>query len=68
MKGYLLHKAVREILQFTMEDLSRWYIQLIRPRTWIEADDPDKLALLLCALRSLHNSYKTDISLYALFG
>ena len=44
MKGYLLHKAVREILEFTMEDLSRWYIQLIRPRTWIEADDPDKLA------------------------
>ena len=44
MKGYLLHKAVREILEFTIEDLSRWYIQLIRPRTWIEADDPDKLA------------------------
>ena len=44
MKGYLLHKAVREILEFTIEDLSRWYIQLIRPRTWIEANDPDKLA------------------------
>ncbi|MGA9189013.1 MAG: isoleucine--tRNA ligase [Methanosarcina sp.] len=44
MSGYLLHKAVREILEFTLEDLSRWYIQLIRPRTWTEADDPDKLA------------------------
>lgn len=44
MNGYLLHKAVREILEFTLEDLSRWYIQLIRPRTWTEADDPDKLA------------------------
>lgn len=44
MSGYLLHKAVREILDFTLEDLSRWYIQLIRPRTWTEADDPDKLA------------------------
>jgi isoleucyl-tRNA synthetase len=44
MKNYLLHKAVREILEFTIEDLSRWYIQLIRPRTWIEANDPDKLA------------------------
>ncbi len=44
MKGYFLHKAVREILEFTLEDLSRWYIQLIRPRTWTEADDPDKLA------------------------
>jgi isoleucyl-tRNA synthetase len=44
MSGYLLHKAVREILEFTLEALSRWYIQLIRPRTWTEADDPDKLA------------------------
>ncbi|MGI5992511.1 MAG: isoleucine--tRNA ligase [Methanosarcina sp.] len=44
MSGYLLHKAVREILEFILEDLSRWYIQLIRPRTWTEADDPDKLA------------------------
>jgi len=44
MSGYLLHKAVREIMEFTLEDLSRWYIQLIRPRTWTEADDPDKLA------------------------
>jgi isoleucyl-tRNA synthetase len=44
MSGYFLHKAVREILEFTLEDLSRWYIQLIRPRTWTEADDPDKLA------------------------
>ena len=44
MSGYLLHKAVREILEFMLEDLSRWYIQLIRPRTWTEANDPDKLA------------------------
>jgi isoleucyl-tRNA synthetase len=44
MSGYLLHKAVREIMDFALEDLSRWYIQLIRPRTWTEADDPDKLA------------------------
>lgn len=45
MSGYLLHKAVREILEFALEDLSRWYIQLIRPRTWTEANDPDKLAV-----------------------
>ena len=33
-----------------LEDLSRWYIQLIRPRTWTEAEDPDKLAVyrVLC--------------------
>jgi len=53
MSGYLLHKAVREILEFTLEDLSRWYIQLIRPRTWTEADDPDKLAVY-CVLYEVY--------------
>ncbi|VVB84276.1 Isoleucine--tRNA ligase [uncultured archaeon] len=41
---YNLHKATRPISEFILEDLSRWYIQLIRPRTWREANDPDKLA------------------------
>ncbi len=40
-----LHRALRSVNQFILEDLSRWYIQLIRPRTWVEADDPDKLAV-----------------------
>ena len=44
MSEYNLHKATRPISEFILEDLSRWYIQLIRPRTWTEADDPDKLA------------------------
>ncbi|MCZ7356703.1 MAG: isoleucine--tRNA ligase [Candidatus Methanoperedens sp.] len=44
MSEYNLHKATRPISEFVLEDLSRWYIQLIRPRTWREANDPDKLA------------------------
>ncbi|NLI61932.1 MAG: isoleucine--tRNA ligase [Methanosarcinaceae archaeon] len=44
MDSRLLHRAVRFIFNFILEDLSRWYIQLIRPRTWTEADDPDKIA------------------------
>ncbi|MEL5890466.1 MAG: isoleucine--tRNA ligase [Methanothrix soehngenii] len=44
MEGYQLHRIVRSISDFILEDLSRWYIQLVRPRTWIEQDDPDKLA------------------------
>lgn len=44
MEQYQLHRIVRSISDFILEDLSRWYIQLIRPRTWIEQDDPDKLA------------------------
>ncbi len=42
---YELQKVIRSINEFILEDLSRWYIQLIRPRTWNEADDPDKLAV-----------------------
>ena len=44
MEDYQLHRIVRSISDFILEDLSRWYIQLVRPRTWIEQDDPDKLA------------------------
>ncbi len=36
------HKATRAIESFVLEDLSRWYIKLIRRRTWIEKDDPKK--------------------------
>ncbi len=45
MEQYTLHRALRAINEFVLEDLSRWYVQLIRPRTWVEADDPDKLAV-----------------------
>lgn len=44
MESYQLQRATRAIADFVLEDLSRWYIQLVRPRTWIETDDPDKLA------------------------
>ncbi|MBE0521629.1 MAG: isoleucine--tRNA ligase [Candidatus Methanoperedenaceae archaeon] len=44
MSEYSLHKVTRAISEFILEDLSRWYIQLVRPRTWREANDPDKLA------------------------
>ena len=50
------HKATRAINHFILEDLSRWYIRLIRGRTWIEKDDPDKLGAyysLYYALRTL---------------
>lgn len=63
MSEYLLHKIVRSILEFVLEDLSRWYIQLIRPRTWTEAEDPDKLA----AYAVLYEVYGTLIRLIAPF-
>lgn len=39
-----LHKVTRAIHDFILEDLSRWYIRLIRERAWIEKEDPDKNA------------------------
>ena len=35
------HNATRKINNFILEDLSRWYVRLIRGRTWVESDDPD---------------------------
>jgi isoleucyl-tRNA synthetase len=37
-----LHHASRAILSFILEDLSRWYIQLIRPRMWLEEAATEK--------------------------
>ena len=41
-----LHKAARAIEDFIMEDLSKWYVKLIRDRSWTEDEDSqnDKLA------------------------
>lgn len=36
------HKATRTLESFILDDLSRWYIKLIRRRTWIEKKDPEK--------------------------
>ncbi len=38
------HKITRPIYKFIVEDLSRWYVKLVRSRTWIEKDDPNKKA------------------------
>lgn len=37
-----LHRATRAILQFILDDLSRWYVQLVRPRMWLEEDSVEK--------------------------
>ncbi|MDD1663170.1 MAG: class I tRNA ligase family protein, partial [Methanomicrobiales archaeon] len=37
-----LHRATRAISEFILEDLSRWYVQLVRPRMWLEGESPEK--------------------------
>lgn len=47
---YNVHKTARALDTFILEDLSRWYVRLIRDRTWVEERVPDKLA----AYKTLH--------------
>ncbi|MEM2924067.1 MAG: isoleucine--tRNA ligase [Methanocellales archaeon] len=63
IEGYQIHKATRLLSEFILEDLSRWYVQLIRPRTWVEREDLDKLA----AYYTIYNVLKTVVKLIAPF-
>ena len=42
LQEYQMHKVTRGILNFILEDLSRWYVQIVRPRMWLEDDAPEK--------------------------
>src|SRR5437870_1816301 len=56
MATYSLHRAARAVESFILDDLSRWYVKLVRGRTWTETEDRDKLAayhVLFEALRSI---------------
>ena len=44
LETFQLHKALREIFDFMVEDVSRFYIRLIRRRTWIETKEMEKFA------------------------
>ena len=44
MATYSLHRAARAVESFILDDLSRWYVKLVRGRTWTETEDRDKLA------------------------
>ena len=37
-----LHRASRNIIGFILDDLSRWYVQLVRSRMWLEGQAPEK--------------------------
>jgi isoleucyl-tRNA synthetase len=55
MERLEIHLAVRALGDFVIEDLSHWYIRLVRRRFWLEKTSRDKLAaytVLYHALRS----------------
>ncbi len=37
-----LHRATRTLISFILEDLSRWYVQLVRERMWLEGESAAK--------------------------
>ena len=53
-QGFNLHHVTRTLSSFVLEDLSRWYVRLVRDRVWIERDDPRKLAAYVVLYQSLH--------------
>ena len=38
------HLTARDLRDFVIDDLSHWYIRLVRRRFWLERNSPDKLA------------------------
>ena len=64
VESYSLHTPVRLMMGFIVEDLSRLYVRLARRRTWVEKDDPDKLA----AYATLHRTLSTLVRLLAPFA
>ena len=42
LQEYQLHRATRGLINCILEDISRWYVQLVRPRMWLEEDAPEK--------------------------
>jgi isoleucyl-tRNA synthetase len=49
-------KAVQELLEFVVEDVSRFYIQVVRERMWDEADSDSKLAAYATLYQVLHET------------
>jgi len=61
MEHYELHTAARAIENFVVEDLSRWYVKLVRDRLWKEGEDKDKYA----AFKVLHEALTASVTLLA---
>ncbi len=61
MEKLEIHLAVRALGEFVIEDLSHWYIRLVRRRFWLEKTSQDKLA----AYTVLHHALRSWLGLAA---
>jgi len=55
MQSLRLHEAARLLREFIVEDVSHWYIRLVRPRVWEESDTPAKKAAYTVLYRALRD-------------
>ncbi|MEM1927266.1 MAG: isoleucine--tRNA ligase [Acidilobaceae archaeon] len=63
MEALEIHEAARALRSFLIEDVSRFYVRLVRRRVWEEADTPSKRA----AYATLYTVLKTWLVLSAPF-
>jgi isoleucyl-tRNA synthetase len=61
MERLEIHLAVRALREFVIEDLSHWYIRLVRRRFWLERTSRDKLA----AYAVIHHALRSWLGLAA---
>jgi len=61
LEAYELHRAARSLEEFIAEDMSRWYVKMVRDRTWKEGEDRGKYA----AYRVLYEALLTTAKLLA---
>ncbi len=53
-----IHEALRSLSDFILNDVSRWYVRLIRRRTWIDKSDPAKIAAYYALYQALFSFLK----------
>jgi isoleucyl-tRNA synthetase len=61
LESFNLHRACRDVEDFILNSLSRWYVRLIRSRTWLEEDDRTKAS----AYKVLHECLTTIAKIMA---
>lgn len=54
LEAYELHEAARTLESFVVEEVSRWYVRIVRDRAWVGQDTADKRALYRTLHETLH--------------
>jgi isoleucyl-tRNA synthetase len=55
MDNHSIHVVVRSLMDFALEDLSRWYIKLVRRRFWLERESKNKISAYVTLYHALKN-------------